>query len=236
MSLTPAPARPLTVLSQDTYAAFGEPLTGLGGGGAAEGASTFVSTLNFTENPGYINFLLPSSISSTSFAIFGESIDEGAGSFLNTINMEADLINTSGGLQFSGTTIAAPASLMELTAQNVGISSIVGLSSINGLPYLPGGSASTVSSFTNINTNLLSTGLITIGYGNTGLRISTIGSDPDALFVGSGQRAVYLDSRNNRVNIDAVEVFIAGTSLITINGTNWASLVAVVNGLSTIPP
>lgn len=233
MSLTPAPARPLTVLSQDTYAAFGEPLTGLGGGGGGGGSNIqTLSTLSFTNNPGYISFLDATSdpINITARSTSGAP---------NTIELNAPVVSIpTGVLNLNGPTIGNIGADLALNAPNVRIlqSSIIGVSSINGLPYGAGGA---VSSFSSTFANSISTGLISMGFsGTTGsaVKISSIaGGDPYALYVGSGSRAVYLQSPNASVNVDGFNTYIVGTSGLYLNGVNFSSLVAVVKGISSIP-
>jgi hypothetical protein len=99
--------------------------------------NVFVSSLNFLDNPGFINFPLPSSIaSSVTFNMYGEYIDEGAGSYLTTISMNADVVELAGELQFGSVnsiiTSQSPAVGFGVPAS---ISSLIGVSSINGVNW-----------------------------------------------------------------------------------------------------
>jgi len=100
--------------------------------------NVFVSSLNFLDNPGFINFPLPSSIaSSVTFNMFGEYIDEGAGSYLTVISMNADVVELAGELQFgaAGSIISSQAPTVGFNVPAVSISTLIGVSSINGVNW-----------------------------------------------------------------------------------------------------
>jgi hypothetical protein len=100
--------------------------------------NVFVSSLNFLDNPGYINFPLPSSlVSSATFSMYGEYIDEGAGSYLKIVTINADGLQLTGGLQFgaANSIISAQAPTVGFNVPAVSISTLIGVSSINGVNW-----------------------------------------------------------------------------------------------------